>query len=103
MPVEATHPHIQRRFGRSPIIRGTSIKIVNLIAEQRAWGWSPDELCFQYPGVTRDQIRAALDYYGEHAEEMEDEIERRVKKAQKFRKSLRRDDDEYFARLRMHV
>ena len=100
MGIEIAYPHIKSKPGRPPSIRGTSIKLVNLIAEKKAWGWSPEELRFQYPGITLGQIRDALAYYRDHKAEREEEIERRIKKATAFKKSLQRTEAEFFATVR---
>jgi len=32
-----------------PIIAGTTMKVVELVVERAAYGWSPEELHFQHP------------------------------------------------------
>jgi uncharacterized protein (DUF433 family) len=32
-----------------PFIKGTSMKVVELVTSVHAYGWSPEELHFQYP------------------------------------------------------
>lgn len=49
-------------FGR-PCIRGTRIW-VSLIVDNLAEGVSEEEILAAYPGLTRDDIRAALAYAG---------------------------------------
>ena len=50
-------------FGR-PVIRGTRIWVA-LIVENLADGLTEDELLEEYPGLERDDIRAALAYAAE--------------------------------------
>jgi len=50
-------------FGR-PVIRGTRIWVA-LIVENLADGLTEDELLDEYPGLERDDIRAALAYAAE--------------------------------------
>jgi uncharacterized protein (DUF433 family) len=50
-------------FGK-PVIRGTRIWVA-LIVENLADGMSEDELLDEYPGLERDDIRAALAYAAE--------------------------------------
>jgi len=39
---------------------GTTLKVVELVLEQMAYGWSPEELHFQHPYLTLGQIYSAL-------------------------------------------
>jgi uncharacterized protein (DUF433 family) len=50
-------------FGK-PVIRGTRIWVA-LIVENLAEGLTEDELLEEYPGLERDDIRAALAYAAE--------------------------------------
>ena len=61
-----------------PLIEGTTMKVVELVLEMLAYGWSPDELQFQHPYLTLGQIHSALAYYWEHQEELDRDIERRL-------------------------
>ena len=42
-------------------------------------GWSPEELAFQHPYLTLGQIHSALAYYWDHQEELDHDIERRLR------------------------
>ncbi|MBT9149169.1 MAG: DUF433 domain-containing protein [Dehalococcoidia bacterium] len=61
-----------------PIITGTTMKVVELVIERTAYGWSPEELHFQHPYLTLGQIHSALAYYWDHVEELGQDIERRL-------------------------
>jgi len=54
-------------FGK-PVIRGTRIWVA-LIVENLADGMNEDELLEEYPGLERDDIRAALAYAAEISRE----------------------------------
>ena len=54
-------------FGK-PVIRGTRIWVA-LIVENFADGLTEDELLEEYPGLERDDIRAALAYAAEISRE----------------------------------
>ena len=60
-----------------PRIAGTTTKVIELVVERQAYGWSPEELQFQHPYLTLGQIYAALAYYWDHAAELDQDIERR--------------------------
>ncbi len=68
-----------------PYIDGTSMKIVELVTSIHAYGWSPEELHFQYPHLSMSQIYSALAYYWEHKEEIDTEVKRRFEYAEKLR------------------
>lgn len=52
------------------------MKVSELVMAQKAYGWSPDELAFQFPHLTLGQIHSALAYYWDHQQELDDEITR---------------------------
>ncbi len=49
MPAKTEYPHIVLDERRVPIIEGTIMKVVELVAVRLAYGWSPEELHCQYP------------------------------------------------------
>jgi uncharacterized protein (DUF433 family) len=64
-----------------PLIAETNMKVVELVVESKAYGWSPDELYFQHPDLSLGQIHSALAYYWDHVEELNEDIERRLREA----------------------
>lgn len=44
--VEIRYEHITLNEDRVPEISGTTMKVVELVVEQQAYGWSPEELHF---------------------------------------------------------
>ena len=46
-----------------PIVAGTNMKVIELVLEKTAYGWSPEELHFQHPYLSLGQIYSALAYY----------------------------------------
>ena len=81
-----SNTHIMRNEKGVPFIYGTHLKVVDLVKSHLAYGWSPDELRFQYPQLTMGQIYAALTYYWDHQEMMDREIERGLEDVTKFQK-----------------
>lgn len=65
--------------GRVPMISGTTTKVVELVVERMAYGWSPEELHFQHPYLSLGQIYSALAYYSDHQAELDEDIERRLR------------------------
>jgi uncharacterized protein (DUF433 family) len=43
------YKHILLDEHQVPFINGTSMKVVELVTSVQAYGWSPEELHFQYP------------------------------------------------------
>lgn len=72
-----------------PIIAGTTMKVVELVIEKMAYGWSPEELHFQHPYLSLGQIHSALAYYWDHASELEQDIERRLQFIEQVRQTSR--------------
>lgn len=80
------HKYVQLNERGIPIIAGTTMKVVELIEAQMAYGWSPEEIHFQHPYLSMSQIHSALAYYWDHKPEIDLEMERRFQFAEKLRK-----------------
>lgn len=76
--LELQYQHIVLDEKNVPIIAGTNMKIIELVLEKIAYGWSLEELHFQHPYLTLGQIHSALAYYWDHQEELDRDIERRL-------------------------
>ena len=68
-----------------PIIVGTTMKVIELVTEHLAYGWSPEELKYQHPYLSMGQVYAALTYYWNHQQEMDQEIERIDQEVERLR------------------
>jgi uncharacterized protein (DUF433 family) len=82
---ETRYEHVVLDGAGNPMIAGTTMKVVELVLETIAHGWSPAELHFQHPYLTLGQIHSALAYYWDHQEELDRDIERRHELAQQLR------------------
>jgi uncharacterized protein (DUF433 family) len=60
------------------MIAGTTMKVIELVLDHLAYGWSLEELHFQHPHLTLGQIHSALAYYWDHKAELDEDIERRL-------------------------
>ena len=80
MIVETRYEHIGLDETGTPIISDTTMKVVELVLDYQAYGWSPEELHFQYPHLTLGQIHSALAYYWDHQEELDQDIVRRLQR-----------------------
>ena len=83
--VETRYEHIALNEDRFPSIVGTTMKVVELVVEQQAYGWSPEELHFQHPYLTLGQIHSALAYYWDHRKELDEDIQRRLERVEGLR------------------
>ncbi|MBI3152273.1 MAG: DUF433 domain-containing protein [Chloroflexi bacterium] len=87
MLAETRYEHIVINEARIPMISGTTMKVIELVLAQAAYGWSAEELHIQFPHLSLGQIHSALAYYWDHREELESDIEGRIQKAEKIRNS----------------
>src|SRR5437899_10718766 len=58
-------------------IAGANTKVIEVVLDKLAYGWSPEEIHFQHPHLALSQIHAALAFYYDHQEEIDADIERR--------------------------
>jgi len=84
--VETRYEHVMLDETGVPMIADTTMKVVELVMAQMAYGWSPEELHFQHPYLTLGQIHSALAYYWDHKEELDADIERRWQFAEEARR-----------------
>jgi hypothetical protein len=54
------------------------MKVIELVLEKSAYGWSPEELHFQHPYLSLGQIYSALAYYWDHQTELDEGIKCRL-------------------------
>jgi len=97
-PITTSYEHIRLDDKGIPHIDGTTIKVVELVMAQKAYGWSPEELHFQHPYLSMSQIHSALAYYWEHKETLDVDIEDRLNYAEQSRQKA--GDSPLAARLR---
>ena len=65
-------------------IAGANTKVIEVVLDKLAYGWSPEEMHFQHPHLSLAQIHAALAFYYEHQEELDSDIARRRKEVEKM-------------------
>lgn len=84
--VETGYEHIILNEKKLPIIAGTKMKVIEIILDKIAYGWSPEELQYQHPHLTLGQIYSALAYYSDHQEKLDQEIETQLKQLDQMKK-----------------
>ena len=65
-------------------IAGANTKVIEVVLDKLAYGWSPEEMHFQHAHLSLAQIHAALSYYYEHQEQLDSDIARRRKEVEKM-------------------
>ncbi len=76
-PVAAAHIWLDARG--MAWIDDTNTKVMEVALDQLDHGWSPEEIHFQHPHLSLGQIHAALAYYYDHREELDAEIQARLR------------------------
>ncbi len=84
---ETRYEHISLDERNVAVIAGTTMKVVELVAEKLAYGWSPEELHFQHPYLTLGQIYSALAYYADHKEALDREMAERLANVEGIRRA----------------
>src|ERR1051325_1802438 len=72
-----TYPHIELNADGVAIISGTTTKVIEIVQDHLAHHWHAEDICRQYPYLSPAQVHAALTYYYDHQQEIEEEIDRR--------------------------
>ncbi len=91
MPVvETNYEHVVLNEKKQLVIKGTRIKLLQLVLDKIAYGWSPEELQFQHPELTLGQVYSGLAYYADHQEELEQQIQEQLEQIEKLRKTIKR-------------
>ena len=63
-------------------LAGTKVKVIEVVLDKLAYGWSPEEIHFQHSNLSLAQIHAALAYYYENQFPLDAEIEQRRHEAE---------------------
>lgn len=88
MSQTTTYEHIILDEQGVPVIEGTGMKVVELVLEMLAYGWSAEELQFQHPHLSLGQIHSALACYWDHRGELERDIARRLERVERIRREV---------------
>lgn len=96
--ITTPYEHIALDDQGIPWIRAANTKVVELVADVKAHGWSPEELVFQHPHLTLGQVHSALAFYWDHRQEIDAELASREAYIERLRAEL--GDSPVVARLR---
>ena len=84
-----SYPHIDLRPDGTAMVSGTRTKAIEIVQDHLAHHWSADEILRQYPYLTLAKIHAALTYYYDHQQAMDDEIEQRWLRASEIERRIK--------------
>jgi mRNA interferase MazF len=65
-------------------IAGANTKVIEIVLDKIAHGWSPEEMHLQHPHLSLAQIHSALAYYYEFKETLDRQIERELHEAEEL-------------------
>ena len=82
---ETSYEHIVKDNNGIPSVKETNTKVIEIISEYLAYGWSPEEIQFQHKYLTLGQIHSAFAYYWDHTEKMNSELLDIKEKVSNFR------------------
>jgi uncharacterized protein (DUF433 family) len=83
-----TYEHIALDEQGIPWIKAANTKVVELVADVKAHGWSPEELTFQHPHLTLGQVHSALAFYWDHHDQIDADLARREECVEKLRAEM---------------
>lgn len=71
-------PHVRLDEAGVAWIDDANVKVIEVVLDRLAHGWSPEEIHLQHPGLSLAQIHAALAWYYDHQADLDAEIEQRL-------------------------
>ena len=92
------HPHIKLDEQGVAWIDDTNTKVIEVVLDRLAYGWSPEEIHFQHPHLSLAQIHAALAHYYDHQVTLDAEIARQEETIRRLRREA--GDSPLVARLK---
>ena len=84
MPETVASPHVWTDADGRAWIDGTNVKVIEVVLDHLAYGWSPDEMHYQQPRLSLAQIHAAMAYYFDHEAEFDRQIQTSLQNAEKL-------------------
>ena len=75
MTTEVTYPHIVKEASKPARLERHARTRVSLIVADYLWrGWSAEEIARHYPYLSLAEVHAAMTYFFDHRQEIEDEL-----------------------------
>jgi uncharacterized protein (DUF433 family) len=85
MTTATTYEHIVVDDRGVAYIDNTTTKVIEVVMDYKAYGWSPEEIHLQHPYLTLGQIYSAFAYYWDHVEQLDRQIAKNYEEAERIR------------------
>lgn len=70
-----SYPHIEKPDNQPARLQRLSrVRVAQIVMDYLSYGWSVEEICRQHPYLKPAEAHAAMGYYFDHQEEIEQEI-----------------------------
>lgn len=83
-----SYPHIELTMSGEPILAGSQTKVLEIALDRLAHHWDADEIQRQHPHLELAQIHAALTYYYDHQDELDEQIAEQLRRVHELRERL---------------
>ncbi len=75
MATQVMYPHLEKPQGQSARLqRLPRIRVAHIAMDYLSYGWSVEEMCRQHSYLTLAEAHAAMAYYFDHQQEIDNEI-----------------------------
>ena len=96
--MQLTYPHVEQPPGESPrLARLPRVRVAQIVMDYLAHGWSADEMCRQYRHLKPAEVHAAMAFYFDHQQRIDDEIRRELDEVGRMATDRKRSP--FFTRL----
>ena len=85
MPAIEAIKHISPDASGVAWITGKQVKVVEIVQDHLAYGWSAEAIHEQHPGLSLAEIHSALAFYYDHPAEIENQMARLGEDLEKLR------------------
>jgi uncharacterized protein (DUF433 family) len=80
MAVEMSYPHLLIGAGEpARLERNPRVRVAQIVMDYNQFHWTAEQFCEQYPHLTPAEVHAALTYYYDHRQQIDDEIQAELK------------------------
>lgn len=92
MAVATLYEHITLNDAGVAYIKGTTTKVIQVVLDYKAHGWSPEEIHYNHPYLSMGQIHSAFGYYWDHLTQLDQEIRDNYEEYKQLRQELETPD-----------
>lgn len=89
MTAKIPYPHVTKPQGQpAHLERFPRLRIAQIVMDHLAYGWSVEEMARHHPYLTLSELYAAMGYYFDHQEEIDQEINLEWEQVQQEKKQV---------------